>query len=167
MIQTNLSAIAADADEKMEENQAFVQMLKNMDGGGIDEKVFQLNEAITPQIDCTTCGNCCKTLMVNIDETEANSLSEHLQMDRKVFDEQYLEKSEHSDRMLMNAIPCHFLENNSCSVYPYRFAGCREFPALDKPFFTKRLFTVFMHYGRCPIIHNVVEQLKEDLEFKI
>ena len=165
MIQTDLSAIAADAAAKVEENQAFVQMLKNMDSSDIDRKVFRLNEEIAPKIECTACGNCCKTLMVNVEPPEADRLASHLDMDRATFDERYVEKSRHSGRMLLNAIPCHFLEGNNCSVYPYRFAGCKEFPALDQPLFTKRLFTVFMHYGRCPIIYNVVEKLKAELGF--
>jgi hypothetical protein len=62
-------------------------------------------------------------------------------------------------------MPCHFLNNNKCTVYDYRFAGCREFPALHLPNFTKRLFTTFMHYDRCPIIYNVVEGLKKETGF--
>ncbi|WP_447641228.1 MULTISPECIES: YkgJ family cysteine cluster protein [Chitinophagaceae] len=162
MIQTDLSFIASDADRKADENQQFIQLLKTLNGHAVDEKVALLNAEVEPQIDCTMCGNCCKTLMINVEAWEADRLSKHLKMDRDVFDERYLEKSEHSERMLINTMPCHFLSENKCTVYPYRFAGCREFPALDKPLFTKRLFTIFMHYGRCPIIYNVVEKLKEE-----
>ncbi|MBV9989122.1 MAG: hypothetical protein JO301_15695, partial [Chitinophagaceae bacterium] len=45
------------------------------------------------------------------------------------------------------------------------FAGCREFPALHVPGFRNRLFTTFMHYERCPIIFNVMEQLKDVIGF--
>ncbi len=137
--------------------------LKQQDALKIDEQVFALNEAITPKIDCTTCGNCCKTLMINVTESEADNLAAHLQQTRVNFDNNYLEKG--SSMMVMNAIPCSFLANNKCTVYDHRFAGCREFPALHVPDFTKRLFTTFMHYERCAIIYNVVEQLKIDTGF--
>ncbi|MFT4205373.1 MAG: YkgJ family cysteine cluster protein [Chitinophagaceae bacterium] len=163
MLQTDLAIIADEAEARADENQQFIQLLKSLDGIAVDEKVAQLNAEIEPQVDCTVCGNCCKTLMINVEAEEADRLAAHLRLSRTGFDERYLEKSEHSDRMLVNAIPCHFLEENKCTVYPYRFAGCREFPALDKPYFTKRLFTVFMHYGRCPIIYNVVERLRAEL----
>ncbi|PZP50274.1 MAG: hypothetical protein DI598_05925 [Pseudopedobacter saltans] len=166
MIQTDLSIIATASEVKAEENQQFIQLLKTFAMDDIDEKVAQINADIEPQIDCTVCGNCCKTLMINVEKEEADRLSDYLQMERTEFDQRYLEKSEHSDRMLINAIPCHFLEDNKCTVYEYRFTGCKEFPALDKPMFTKRLFTVFMHYGRCPIIYNVVEELKTELAFR-
>ena len=151
----------ATANEQ--ENEAFQLFLQNQPAETIDSIVFQLNETISPQIDCTQCGNCCKTLMINVNEEEANHLSTHLQQTRTVFDEQFLEKGD--ALMVINKIPCHFLADNKCTVYEHRFAGCREFPGLHLPNFTKRLFTVFMHYERCPIIFNVVEALKKEIEF--
>lgn len=165
MVQTDLSFIGGESETKSEENQQFIQLLKTFPMDAIDEKVSELNAVVEPLVDCTVCGNCCKTLMINVEAPEADRLALHLNMNRSEFDGLYLEKSEHSDRMLVNAIPCHFLEDNKCTVYDYRFAGCREFPALDKPMFTKRLFTIFMHYGRCPIIYNVVEKLKVNIGF--
>jgi len=102
--------------------------------------------------------------MVNIDDTEATNLAAHLQMSREQFDDKYLEKG--SSMMILNAIPCHFLADNKCTVYEYRLAGCKEFPALHLPGFKNRLFTTFMHYDRCPIIFNVVEALKDELAFE-
>lgn len=132
----------------------------------MDKAVFELAEQISPQIKCTDCGNCCKSLMVNIDEQEADRLSTHLGQTRAEFDEKYLSKGA-SGRMVINAIPCHFLKENSCTVYEHRFAGCKEFPAFHVPEFKKRLFTTFMHYDRCPIIFNVMERFKINSGFEI
>ena len=158
---TSLTEIAVLAAQKEIENQSFQQFLKQEYGEEVDKIVHQLDEAIAPQIDCTACGNCCKTLMINVTNEEAEVLSAHLSQTREVFDKQYLEKG--SSLMVINKIPCHFLENNKCTVYNHRFAGCREFPGLHLPGFTKRLFTIFMHYDRCPIIFNIVEELKVKL----
>ena len=121
-----------------------------------------LNEEIAPKISCTNCGNCCKSLMVNISETEADRLSDHLHITRSHFDKQYVEKGSNG-MMILNAIPCAFLKENKCTVYEYRFEGCREFPAMHVPGFSKRLFTTLMHYGRCPIIFNIVEAMKKQM----
>lgn len=160
----DLDVIGTLASQKTAENDAFRQFLQSHDEDEIDTVVRKLDSIISPQIDCTSCGNCCKSLMVNINETEANNLSDHLQITRENFDEQYIEKGSNG-MMLLNAIPCHFLSDNKCSVYEYRFEGCKEFPALHLPGFKKRAFTTFMHYDRCPIIFNVVEQLKDELNF--
>jgi len=135
------------------------------DPNTIDRLVQEINEVITEQIDCTQCGNCCKTLMINISEKEANAVALHLVRNRPDFDEQYVEKGING-MMIMNKMPCHFLNENKCTVYDHRFSGCREFPAMHLPNFTERLFTTFMHYERCPIIFNVVEQLKKELSFE-
>ncbi len=150
---------------KEEENQRFRDFLGEYSGDAIDAAVFELNETISAQIDCTTCGNCCKSLMVNITNEEADRLSGHLQQSRNDFDAQHLEKGSNG-LMIINSMPCHFLANNKCTIYEYRFSGCKEFPAMHLPHFKERLFTTFMHYGRCPIIFNVVEQLKDEMGFE-
>jgi uncharacterized protein len=163
-LHTNLAEIEALAIQKQAENDEFRMFLQSHDENEIDMAVGELNSQVSPKINCTTCGNCCKSLMVNINETEANNLSGYLNIPREKFDNQYIEKGSNG-MMLLNAIPCHFLADNKCSVYEYRFEGCKEFPALHLPGFKNRAFTTFMHYDRCPIIFNVVEQLKERLNF--
>jgi Fe-S-cluster containining protein len=49
-----------------------------MDSESLDQAVQDLSNTISPQIDCTQCGNCCKSLMVNINEQEADHLAQHL-----------------------------------------------------------------------------------------
>lgn len=139
-------------------------MLKQLNEEELDIAVHELNQEIEPQIDCTQCGNCCKSLMVNITGEEANRAATALSMSRDAFDKKYVEKGSH-ELMIINSIPCAFLSGTCCSIYEFRFAGCREFPALHLPQFKQRLFTVMMHYNRCPIIYNVVEALKEKVHF--
>ncbi len=103
--------------------------------------------------------------MVLISEDESDHLSAHLGQSRAEFDANYLEKGSNG-LMIMNRMPCPFLSNNACTVYEHRFAGCKEFPALHLPGFKDRLFTTYMHYERCPIIFNVVEQLKTVMGFE-
>lgn len=155
-----LSEIAQVSIVKEQENEAFRAHLKSLDGEWVDEQVALLNDEIEPQIDCTQCGNCCKTLMINVTKEESARLANYLSISQSALEDKYVEKSEGSDRMIINTIPCHFLSENKCTVYPARFEGCREFPGLDKPMITKRLFTLYMHYDRCPIVFNVMEHLK-------
>lgn len=158
----DLDQIASLALEREAENDRFAQTIKTHDPDQIDQLVHQLNTVIAEKIDCTSCGNCCKSLMINVTEPEADRLSAHLTLSRTDFDKQYLEKG-NNGMMLINTIPCSFLETNKCTVYEYRFEGCREFPAMHLPGFSKRLFTTLMHYGRCPIIFNIVEAMKEEI----
>ena len=164
-IETNLANLAQAELAKEEENFFFKELLRNRDSKEIDKIVHKLNDEITPQIDCTACGNCCKSLMINVTQPEAEELSAHLNMTVNELKGKYIETSLQGD-MIINTIPCHFLNNTRCSIYEHRFTECREFPGLHRDNFAARSFSTFMHYGRCPIIYNVVEQLKIEVGFK-
>jgi Fe-S-cluster containining protein len=127
--------------------------------------VHRLNETVTEQIDCTQCGACCKMLMINVEPAEAESVSAHLGISTTEFKEKYIEESLQG-QMIMSSIPCHFLKDKTCTVYPNRFSECREFPHLDRKNFKDRLFGTLIHYAICPIIFNVVEELKIETGFK-
>jgi len=165
MLITDLDFIKKIADEKEHEHDLFRVFLKNRDADEVDVEVQQLNNAITPQIDCTACGNCCHSLMINITPLEATNLATHLGEDISMVKAKYIEES-NEGQLIMNTIPCHFLKGTSCSIYKNRFTECREFPHLHKSNFKGRLFGTLQYYAMCPIIFNVVEQLKINLGFK-
>lgn len=164
-LQTNLDDIAAAAAIKTGENELFRDYLYTFDSDAIDAQVHALNEKVAAGIDCTSCGNCCRSFMINVSAEEAKAVSDHLALPVPVFKEKYIEEST-GGRMIIKSIPCLFLTGNKCSIYEHRFSGCREFPYLDQPGFTGRLFGVLMYYATCPIIFNVVEQLKQQTAFK-
>jgi uncharacterized protein len=161
---TDLNRIKSISAQKEPENDRFRIFLKQQDPDQIDSLVHQLNDDITPKIDCTECGNCCKSLMINVTTGEAEALATRLQLSLAAVKEKYIEESDQA-QLIMNTIPCHFLSGSSCSIYEDRFNECREFPHLHKPHFTGRLFGTMMYYGMCPIIFNVVEQLKDAVDF--
>jgi len=161
---THLPTLSTEASLREKEHDAFAVFLKNSNAQEIDSAVQHLNTYYEAAIDCTACGNCCRSLMINVSTEEADALSDHLAIQRSDFDQTYLEKGM-GDTMLMNTIPCHFLTENSCSVYTHRFAGCKEFPGLHLPGVSNRLFSIFMHYGRCPIVFNVLNALKTKTGF--
>ena len=164
-LETNLNIIAKKSIVDVVANEQFVSYLKLLNEVEVDDAVYKLEQKIAPQIDCTQCGNCCKTLMINVEEPESKIAAHHLNITKSQFEDSYIEKSM-SGKMVISKIPCHFLNDNKCSIYLSRFAGCKEFPALHLPHIQKRLFTVFMHYGRCPIIYNVMEALKVEVGFE-
>ena len=104
--------------------------------------------------------------MINITPPEANTLATQLSMSLSELKEKYIEESM-GGQLIMNSIPCHFLEGTRCSIYKDRFTECRDFPHLHKDNFTGRLFGTLQHYAMCPIIFNVVEALKIKLDFKL
>ena len=161
---TELVLIEKLAAEKEEESDKFRQFVKNADNKYIDDEVHSVNRTITAEIDCTQCGRVCQILMINITEPEVNRLAGHLNLSAKDTKATYIEQSEQG-QMIMNTIPCAFLKDKKCSIYEHRFTECRDFPHLHKSGFINRLFATLMYYGMCPIIYNVVENLKKTTGF--
>ena len=52
--------------------------------------VFKINHQVEKEIDCTTCGACCKGLMINVTQSESDTVAEHLQMSGGDFEEKYI-----------------------------------------------------------------------------
>ncbi len=163
----DLTLIANLATEREEENYDFRSFLKGKDDKKVDAIVHRLNEDISAQIDCTQCGNCCRSLMITLEKADTTRLSKHLGITKEDFEKKFVEKSAEDQTNIFNKIPCHFLDENKCTVYEARPNDCREFPHLHKPGFTSRLFSVIDNYGRCPIVFNVFEALKKRLRFKV
>ena len=157
--------IKKQAEINEEENDVFRLYLKGLDGDELDNKVHEINDTVTPKIDCTACGGCCRQLMINVTEQEKIVVANHLNISPETFKESYLEESMQG-KLIINTIPCHFLADSKCSIYENRFTECRAFPHLHEDNFKGRLFGTLVHYAMCPIIYNVVEQLKVEVGFK-
>src|SRR5205085_2961632 len=114
--------------------------------------------------DCTQCGNCCSKLVINVTSEEVETLAQHLNSPVSAVKEKYIEESQQGN-CFINTIPCHFLTDKKCTIYEQRFTECREFPHLHKDGFRERFLGTLLHYGNCPIVYNVVEQLKSRLHF--
>lgn len=155
-----LEKIAKEGEEKFEENLAFRNFLKEQEGNQIDELVFRFNEQLSATIDCTACGNCCKELMINLEEDDVARLCAGTGKTKTDFIKDYVEQSAAGSMMVMNTIPCKFLADKKCTIYAHRPQECRNFPGLHIAGFQTRMFATFMHYGRCPIIYRVIEKLK-------
>lgn len=151
--------IAQEATNREAENNSFLRSLKDLSPVELDNTVIAINEAVSAGIDCTQCANCCKTLIIDVNAAEITALAAHLEMPEAALKEKYIEESSQG-RCFINTIPCHFLQENKCTVYTKRFADCKDFPHLHKTGFKERAPGIMMYYGSCPIIYHVIEQVK-------
>ncbi len=91
-IETNLETILDKTTHDEQINDRFSEFLSRLDSEALDQEIFRLEKIVTPQINCTDCGNCCKSLMVNINEEEADRASIFLNQSREEFDDLYIKK---------------------------------------------------------------------------
>ncbi|MFO7966389.1 MAG: YkgJ family cysteine cluster protein [Archaeoglobaceae archaeon] len=161
----DLGRIEEVCKDKQNENWIFNVILKHRVPKELNSIVNKLYREISSQIDCKKCANCCKSLRVRLDNEDIENFCKGLGADPDGFREQYLAKCE-TGEYIFNTMPCPFLENNLCSNYEHRPKKCRSFPHLDKDDFIIRLADISLVYPICPIVFNLYERLKNDIDFQ-
>jgi len=164
---TDIIEIEKIAAEREDENWRFRSFIKDFDIEieELDAIVHRLYDEVIPQINCQACGNCCRVIHPILKQSDIKSLASHLAVSKDEFERQYLIKDEEDD-LTFRINPCPFLSDNSCSVYKNRPDDCRSYPHLHKKEFVFRLIGVVSNCSVCPIIFNVYELLKDELQVK-
>jgi uncharacterized protein len=161
----DLDEIHRLAGENERTNLRFRTFLKGQHGPKIDRLVHKLNTYYSAAIDCTQCGNCCTLLRPIMMEVDIDVLTRELHLTRENFKKKYIMIDFEGD-MMFKHLPCKFLEAKKCSIYDSRPHDCQSYPHLHKTEFTSRLFGVLENYAICPIVFNVIEELKVKLNFR-
>ena len=158
------------AQEKADENWRFRRFLKSqcdLESEEIDRRVFDTTRRVWAGIDCTTCANCCRHVKPSFSEEEVTRLARRLGMKRRQFIESYLERTEDNSEnpWQTRTKPCPFLKDDRCSVYEDRPANCSGYPYLYEPDFVFRTMAMIDRISTCPIVYDVMEDLKKSLGF--
>lgn len=158
------------AERKEEENYSFRQFLKNrchLKAGEIDQRVFAATRRVWAGIDCTTCANCCREIKPTFSDEEIDRVARRLGIERQEFIETYLEGSQAAsgNPWQTRTTPCPFLKDNRCSIYEDRPADCSGYPYLYDPNFVFGTFAMIERTFTCPIVYEVLEELKRSLGF--
>jgi Fe-S-cluster containining protein len=166
----DLVQIRTQAEKKEDENHRFRLFLKTrcrLNSEEIDERVSATTRRVWAGIDCTQCANCCREVNPTFSEEELDRLARRLAMTRQQFIEAYLKRSEPYDDnpWTTRTTPCPFLKDNRCSVYEDRPADCSGYPYLYEPEFVFRTLGMIDRTFTCPIVYQVMEELKKSLGF--
>ncbi len=165
-LELSLKKIAQIGEQKEEENIDFRIFLKGQEFDYVDEIVHRLNDEITAQIDCQQCGNCCKSLMPSVTEGEIETLAVIDNLASADFREKFIETDSFEENVYLKKTPCKYLKDKSCTIYPQRPETCRSYPHTHKPEFITRLLFMIDNYCVCPIVFNLMEQLKGELDYE-
>lgn len=158
------------AKKKEDENWKFRSFLKFYDelsDNELDELVSRLASKHESKIDCTSCGRCCKVLKPTLSEADQLRLAECLVITVGQLKDQYLKYDNDEDEpgWRIKDTPCPFLKENKCSVYESRPDDCRGYPYLHEADFSYRTIGMIQRTFTCPIVFNVMEELKEEIAF--
>ncbi len=161
----NLDQIEKLSDEKIRENIEFKLFLKMQNPKRIDAMVGELDKEIKANIDCLDCGNCCHILKIPITKSDVERISRLENLEPGKYVKKYTEIDTDDGLMYMKQSPCRYLDGNFCKIYAERPLACRAFPYIDKPDFTNRTNMMSAMAAICPIVFNLLEELKLSTDF--
>jgi uncharacterized protein len=164
---TELELIERYARARQDENHRFRSYLKRLElrDAQLDTVVRDTADEVMEQIDCTTCGNCCRTMHVTVDQFDIERLAKRLGMKPHAFEKKYVVLADDREKLL-SRVPCAFLDGTRCSVYEDRPSACRDFPYLHVRDFRERTLMMVNNAALCPIVYNTLEQVKPKVGFQ-
>lgn len=165
-IEIDLAKIERLAIQRENENFAFRMFLKSFDDKEVDKIVHRLHRIVTRQIDCLACGNCCNSLVPRVKEEEINYLASLDNVSVEDFICDHIEEDKYEGSLFLKATPCRYLNGKACTIYENRPKECREYPYTHRRGFVFRSLSMITNYAICPIVFNIMENLKVELEFK-
>lgn len=143
----------------------FLTRLEKNPPKGLDKLSAELDKEVWKEMDCLTCGNCCREMSPTYTIRDIKRISSHLNMTAESFKKKWLYKQRGTGDWLNTSTPCQFLDlkSNMCSIYEVRPADCAGFPHLPK---RKMLDYMHVHHQNleyCPATFKMVEKMKAHL----
>lgn len=149
------------AKAKHEENLKFRVFLKNhVNEEVLDQDIKELHEKYFKIYDCRKCRNCCKKIGISIDYDE---------IDRLKLTKSDMSLLKEEDGILINkGSSCPFLcSNNECALINNLPRTCKDYPYTNKPERIKSLHTIIDNTFICPVVFEIMEDLKKKYNFKM
>lgn len=167
---TDLTEIARLSELNFDSNSDFRACLRRgklcSDDNELDALVHAIYAEIAPAIDCKSCANCCLKMCITVDDQDIERVAKRLGVSSEEFESQHVAADGDYGEKFMPEEPCPMLGGTMCTVYEDRPKVCREFPHLDKDNFRTRLLGVIGSAEVCPIVFNVLEELKRQLGWR-
>lgn len=135
-----------------------LQLDDDLQDSVLDAYITALALPIIQAIDCKTCGNCCRSLAVFLEEDDAKRLSQGAFIPLETITAHFLDTenaTQFGEWGMFKQLPCPFLSGTLCTVYAHRPNACREYPSFT-PEFRWLLDDLMDGAHICPIIYNVL-----------
>ncbi len=137
----------------------ILKKIKKRPPAKLDLMVKKIHEDVFEQIDCTSCGDCCREIGPRINQYDLMRLATNSGLSPSQFVEKYLRIDEDKD-YVFKSMPCPFLEDdNHCFVYDERPMACRDYPHTDSRRFVQRIDLSIKNAQVCPAVRDILVRL--------
>ncbi|MDR3707024.1 MAG: YkgJ family cysteine cluster protein [Capsulimonadaceae bacterium] len=163
---TSIPLIERYSRHNEDEDWRFRNFLKHhlkLSNKELDAIVQEETDTVWSQIDCLSCGRCCRELEPGVDDEDIRRLAAMEKMSPGRFKRERTHLDDMGNRVL-NGLPCVYLgSGNACAIYADRPKACRDYPYLRDSDFRSRSISMVSNVGFCPIVFNVWDALKAKL----
>jgi uncharacterized protein len=150
-----------NAESRYKRNFNFLRSLKSKDEEPVDQAARKLHAEVFSIIDCTRCGNCCRTSNPVFTEQEIERIAQRLGMTGAELIEKHFVACEDEDGMQPKTQPCPLLgADTRCTVYEDRPASCAGFPYTDEEGFACRTYMHAANALGCPAVFYIIERMR-------
>lgn len=141
----------------------FLGKLEKNPPRGLDTIAAQVDAAVWQEVECLSCGNCCKTMTPTFKKADVVRISAHLGMTPVAFRNKWLTLDDEGKDWINKKQPCQFLDmkTNMCSIYEVRPADCAGFPYLKKRKMKEYIHVHQQNVEYCPATVRMVEKMRE------
>jgi Fe-S-cluster containining protein len=131
----------------------------------LDTVAAEIDKEIWKEIDCLSCGNCCKKMTPTFTTKDINRIAAYLDTTPEAFKEKWLYYDKKDGDWMNTKQPCQFLnvDDNKCSIYEVRPADCAGFPHITKKKMKEYLHVHQQNVEYCPATFRMVEKMQERL----
>lgn len=145
----------------------FLTRLEKDPPRGLHQLAVVADKETWKEVECLSCGNCCRSMTPTFTPADVKRISAHLSMTPDAFREKWLYKDKEGDWMNY-ARPCQFFnkKDNKCSIYEVRPADCAGFPHLTKKKPIEYIHVYKQNVEYCPATQRWVEHLEEMVKGK-
>lgn len=164
---TDLVQIERYGEKNRTENERFRAWLRRRNFA--EQTLKAVAQKVEDQIDCPSCGNCCRVATTQVTDRDVERLAKFIGMRPKEFLLDYTVETADEGRILKrDENGCVFLNGKLCSVYEARPNTCELFPHLVKGngSFISRMWQMADRAVYCPIVYNSLEAFKSETGFK-
>jgi len=159
-----VSCLAAERESENHKFSTFLGAYSRLTGPRLNHLARQLAEEAARQMDCLECGACCRDIVVPLEDNEIAAMATAKGMCTADFHKQFVREVEGYPQAI-DAQPCPLQDGTRCTVYECRPEPCRGYPYIGIDV-RSHMPAILERAGTCPIVFEMLEQLKHRLRFR-
>lgn len=144
----------------------FLSRLEKNPPAKLDAIAERIDKEVWKEVDCVSCGNCCKTMSPTYTAKDIKRISVHLKLSVNDFKNRWLLKEKGTGDWINKSTPCQFMDRrtNLCNVYEVRPADCAGFPHLPKKKMVEYIHVHKQNIDSCPATFTMIEKMMNRIE---